>query len=127
MVRTGTEASNPRSAALDRMSTLEIVTLMNEEDATVPAAVERALPAVAAAVDATVTRLRRGGRLIYVGAGTSGRIAVLDAVECVPTFSVPPTLVQAIMAGGEAALTLSLIHISEPTRQYCQSRMPSSA
>ena len=64
MVRTGTEASNPRSAALDRMSTLEIVTLMNEEDATVPAAVERALPAVAAAVAATVTPLRRGGRRI---------------------------------------------------------------
>ena len=113
MVRTGTEASNPRSAALDRMSTLEIVTLMNEEDATVPAAVERALPAVAAAVDATVTRLRRGGRLIYVGAGTSGRIAVLDAVECVPTFSVPPTLVQAIMAGGEAALTQSIEDVED--------------
>ena len=112
-MRTGTEASNQRSTGLDQMSALEIVTLMNQEDATVPAAIEPALPAVAAAVDATVAHLRRGGRLVYVGAGTSGRIAVLDAVECVPTFSVPPTLVQAIRAGGEAALTESIEDVED--------------
>jgi N-acetylmuramic acid 6-phosphate etherase len=81
---------------------------MNAEDASVPAAIRAVLPAIAATVDAIVLRLRRGGRLIYAGAGTSGRLAMLDAVECVPTFSVSPTLVQAIMAGGTGALTTSI-------------------
>ncbi len=105
---TSTEGLNPRSSKLDAMSALEIVTLMNEEDATVPGAIRPALPVIAAAVDAIVGRLRSGGRLFYVGAGTSGRLAVLDAVECVPTFSVSPTLVTPIMAGGQAALTRSV-------------------
>jgi N-acetylmuramic acid 6-phosphate etherase len=103
-----TEASNPRSTELDTMSTIEIVSLMNDEDAAVPAAIRPALPAIAAAVDAIVARLRDGGRLIYAGAGTSGRLAMLDAVECVPTFSVSPRLVSAIIAGGEGALTMSI-------------------
>ena len=103
-----TESLNPRSAELDMMSALDIVTLMNDEDATVPAAIRPALPAIAAAVDDITGRLREGGRLVYAGAGTSGRLAVLDAVECVPTFSVPPTLVTALMAGGHAALTASI-------------------
>jgi N-acetylmuramic acid 6-phosphate etherase len=106
--RRTTEAPNPRSTELDAMSSLEIVTLMNDEDATVPAAIRPALPAIAAAIDAIAERLRRGGRLFYAGAGTSGRLAVLDAVECVPTFSVPPDLVTPIMAGGKAALTGSV-------------------
>lgn len=103
-----TEESNPRTAELDRFSALEIVTAMNDEDATVAAAVRRALPAIARAVEAIVERLRAGGRLIYVGAGTSGRLGVLDAVECVPTFSVDPGLVVGVIAGGEPALTLAV-------------------
>lgn len=103
-----TEALNPRSSALDTLSALEIVTLMNDEDASVPAAVRPALPTIAAFVEAAAERLRDGGRLVYAGAGTSGRLAVLDAVECVPTFSVPWGLVRPIMAGGDAALTSSV-------------------
>lgn len=103
-----TEALNPRSSELDTMTSLQIVQLMNDEDAAVPAAVRAALPAIAEAIDAIAARLKRGGRLVYVGAGTSGRLAVLDAVECVPTFSVPSTLVVALIAGGEGALTASI-------------------
>lgn len=103
-----TEATNPRSAHLDAMGTLELLELMNDEDTTVPAAVRLALPAIARAVEAIVGRLVRGGRLVYVGAGTSGRLAKLDALECVPTFSVPPSLVSAIVAGGDAALVASV-------------------
>lgn len=106
--RPTTESLNPSSSGLDTMSALEIVTLMNAEDALVPEAVQPALPVIAAFVEAAAERLRRGGRLFYAGAGTSGRLAVLDAVECVPTFSVPPTLVTPIMAGGDEALTHSV-------------------
>lgn len=100
-----TEQRNPRSADIDRRSTLEILRIMNEEDATVALAVREALPAIAQAVDAIVDGIRAGGRLIYVGAGTSGRLALMDAVECVPTFNTPPDLVQALVAGGTGALT----------------------
>ena len=103
-----TEALNPRSSALDTMSALEIVTLMNEEDASVPVSIRPALPAIAAFVEAVTERLRAGGRLFYAGAGTSGRLAVIDAVECVPTFSVSPELVTPIMAGGDPAITRSV-------------------
>jgi N-acetylmuramic acid 6-phosphate etherase len=106
--RRGTEATNERSVALDTMTTLEVLRVMNEEDAAVPGVVRSALPALAAAVDAVVDRMRSGGRLVYAGAGTSGRLAMLDAVECVPTFGVPPSLVQAIVAGGEAAVVGSI-------------------
>jgi N-acetylmuramic acid 6-phosphate etherase len=100
-----TEQQNPHTAHVDHLSALEIVQLMNMEDATVAAAVREALPAIAEAVEVITARLRSGGRLIYVGAGTSGRLAVLDAVECVPTFSTDPTLVQGLIAGGTKALT----------------------
>jgi N-acetylmuramic acid 6-phosphate etherase len=89
---------------LDRMSALEIVRLMNQEDATVASAVERALPEVARAVDVVADALRCGGRLIYVGAGTSGRLGALDASEIPPTFNIDPRRVQFIMAGGPQAL-----------------------
>jgi N-acetylmuramic acid 6-phosphate etherase len=90
------------------MDSLAIVALMNEADTAVPAVVRAALPDIAHALDAIVERMREGGRLIYVGAGTSGRLAMLDAVECVPTFGLPPGRVIAIMAGGTAALTRSI-------------------
>jgi len=99
-----TERRNPKSRGLDRKSTLEILRVLNREDARVAPAVRRELPKIARAVDAIVKSLRRGGRLFYVGAGTSGRIALLDAAECPPTFGTPPTMVQAIIAGGARAL-----------------------
>jgi N-acetylmuramic acid 6-phosphate etherase len=98
-----TEQENPRTATLSTLSSLEIVAMMSEEDATVAAAVKLALPAVAEAVDRIVDRLRNGGRLFYVGTGTSGRLGVLDAAECPPTFGVSPELVQAVIAGGYEA------------------------
>ncbi|PYS82279.1 MAG: N-acetylmuramic acid 6-phosphate etherase [Acidobacteria bacterium] len=99
-----TEQENPRTREISRLPTAEVVRLMNEEDACVAGAVERVLPEVARAVDAIVERLRGGGRLFYVGTGTSGRLGVLDASECPPTFGVPPELVQGIIAGGYEAL-----------------------
>lgn len=99
-----TEQRNPLTQDIDQRTTLQILELINGEDATVAAAVRATLPAVAEAVDMIVGRIRQGGRLIYVGAGTSGRLAVLDAAECVPTFSVDPELVQALIAGGKEAL-----------------------
>ena len=95
-----TEQENPRSRDLSSQSTAEIVALMNEEDATVAAAVKRVLGDVAKAVDETVARLAKGGRLFYTGTGTSGRLGVLDASECPPTFGVSPELVQGVIAGG---------------------------
>lgn len=92
---------------LDRLSSLEIVRLINREDATVAGAVERALPQIALAIDVVVAGLRHGGRLIYVGAGTSGRLAALDASEIPPTFNTKPGTVQYIMAGGPRALDAS--------------------
>jgi len=99
------EQRNAASRNLDRMSAMEIVRLINREDRKVAAAVGRALPAIARAVDAIVKAIRGGGRLIYVGAGSSGRMAVLDAAECPPTFGTSPTLVQALIAGGRPAVT----------------------
>jgi N-acetylmuramic acid 6-phosphate etherase len=99
-----TEQRNPRSRELDRKSTLDILRVLNHEDAQVAPAVRRELPKIARAVDAIVKAFRSGGRLFYVGAGTSGRLAVLDATECPPTFGTPPRMVQAIMAGGMPAL-----------------------
>lgn len=99
-----TEQRNSRSRGLDRKSTLEILRVLNREDARVALAVRRELSVIARAVDAIVKAFRRGGRLFYVGAGTSGRLAVLDAAECPPTFGTPPRMVQAIIAGGSRAL-----------------------
>jgi N-acetylmuramic acid 6-phosphate etherase len=98
-----TEQPNPRSKGIDRMATLEMLQVINREDQTVALAVERALPQIAQAVDIIAKQIASGGRLIYAGAGTSGRLAALDAAECVPTYSVPREMVQAMMAGGSAA------------------------
>ena len=95
-----TEQENPRSKDLSSQSTAAIVALMNDEDATVAAAVKRVLGDVVRAVDETVARLAKGGRLFYTGTGTSGRLGVLDASECPPTFGVPPELVHGVIAGG---------------------------
>jgi N-acetylmuramic acid 6-phosphate etherase len=100
-----TERRNPRSAGLDRKSTIQVLKILNREDASVPRAVARELPAIARAVDKIVRAFRNGGRLIYVGAGSSGRMGALDAAECPPTFGVPQTQVQAILAGGLRAMT----------------------
>jgi N-acetylmuramic acid 6-phosphate etherase len=106
--RLATEQPNRASAGLDLKSALEVARVINAEDATVAAAVQRALPQIARAIDLIADALQRGGRLIYVGAGTSGRIAALDAAECPPTFNVDPKTVQFIMAGGPAALAAAL-------------------
>jgi len=102
-----TEQSNPNSAALDRLSALEIVDLFNREDANTLRAIAEARHELARAIALATESLRAGGRLFYVGAGTSGRLGVLDAAECPPTFCTPPRWVQGILAGGEAALTRS--------------------
>jgi len=99
-----TERRNPSSELIDRMSAYEIVELINREDRAVPQAVESALDDVASVIEAVADAFRRGGRLIYVGTGTSGRLAVLDAAECPPTFSTPPEQVVALIAGGDRAL-----------------------
>lgn len=99
-----TERPNPASAGLDTRSALEIATIINREDHKVAPAVAKVLPQVAKAIDAVAVRLRRGGRLIYVGTGTSGRIGALDSAECPPTFSADPRQVQYIIAGGGQAL-----------------------
>jgi len=100
-----TEQRNPRTRRLDSKSTLEILRAIHREDATVPRAVARAIPAIVRAVDAIAEALQGGGRLFYVGAGTSGRLASLDAAELPPTFGTPSRLVQAVIAGGRLALT----------------------
>ena len=98
-----TEEQNPRTAQISSLTTEEILRLMNEEDARVAAAVAKVLPEVTQAVDVIVERLRSGGHLFYLGTGTSGRLGVLDAAECPPTFGVPPEMVQSIIAGGYEA------------------------
>jgi len=103
--RRRTEQRNPASQNLDRLSTAQIVQLMNREDRTVAAAVRRELPAIAQAVDAIVGAIENGGRLFYVGAGSSGRMGVLDAAEIAPTFGTSPGLVRALIAGGRRAVT----------------------
>jgi N-acetylmuramic acid 6-phosphate etherase len=102
-----TELRNRASENIDRLSTQQIVDLINSEDSHVPAAVALQRKQIAAAIDLIVARFKDGGRLFYVGAGTSGRLGVLDASECPPTFGVPPSLVQGIIAGGRRALVRS--------------------
>ena len=99
-----TEQRNPNSMHVDSLSALEIVQLMNEEDKQVPLAIEKCLPQIAQAVECIVAAFQQGGRLVYIGAGTSGRMGVLDASECPPTFGVSPEMVKGIIAGGERAL-----------------------
>jgi N-acetylmuramic acid 6-phosphate etherase len=103
-----TEARNPATLELDTLPTLEMVQRINAEDARVASAVAEALPQIAMAIDGIAERMRKGGRLIYLGAGTSGRLGVLDASECPPTFSTPPDLVIGLIAGGPDALTRAI-------------------
>jgi N-acetylmuramic acid 6-phosphate etherase len=100
----GTEEANTVSKDLDRLSALEIARVINSEDAKVAAAVQRVLPQIARAIEVVADALADGGRLIYVGAGSSGRIAALDAAECPPTFNTVPNMIQFVIAGGEKAL-----------------------
>lgn len=106
--RLETEGRNPRTETLDRLSTQELVAALHRENHTVAGAIDPILPQIAQVVDILAERLGRGGRLFYVGAGTSGRLGVLDASECPPTFGVPHEMVQGVIAGGEAALTTSI-------------------
>ena len=99
-----TEKRNPASAGIDTMSTLEMVTLINNEDKKVALAVEKILPDIAKAIDIVADHLKQGGRLIYMGSGTSGRLGILDAVECPPTYSTDPAMVQGLIAGGYPAI-----------------------
>ncbi|MEU6809030.1 N-acetylmuramic acid 6-phosphate etherase [Streptomyces sp. NPDC046831] len=103
-----TEAFRPELSDIDRLPTLDIARLMNAEDATVPAAVAERLPQIAAAIDAVAERMARGGRLLYAGAGTAGRLGVLDASECPPTFNTDPAQVVGLIAGGPAAMVTSV-------------------
>ncbi|MGA8943242.1 MAG: N-acetylmuramic acid 6-phosphate etherase [Thermoactinomyces sp.] len=98
-----TESRNDRSKQIDVLDTIEILRLINEEDQKVAMAVQKVLPDIKVAVEYASQSIREGGRLIYIGAGTSGRLGVLDAVECPPTFSTPPEMVQGLIAGGEKA------------------------
>ena len=102
-----TEQRNPRSLGIDSLNSLEIVDIINAEDALVAQAVGKERKAIASAVDLITEQFRQGGRLVYVGAGTSGRLGVLDASECPPTFGSPPSMVQGIIAGGRRALVRS--------------------
>ncbi|MFN0171169.1 MAG: N-acetylmuramic acid 6-phosphate etherase [Bryobacteraceae bacterium] len=108
-----TEQSNPASSGIDAKSTVDILRIMNQEDRRVADCVTVEIPQIAKAVDAIVAAMDAGGRLFYIGAGTSGRLGVLDASECQPTFSVPPDLVQGIMAGGDKALSTSVETIED--------------
>lgn len=112
-----TENRNERSMNLHKQSALQIIQLMSEEDAKVPVAIQRVANDIARAVDAIVERLRKGGRLIYIGAGTSGRLGILDAAECVPTFGVSPELVVGKIAGGDRAI-LKAVEGAEDSEQF---------
>jgi len=114
--RLSTEQPNLASAELDTQSALEIARIINHEDKAVAGAVEKALPQIALAIDAIADAISRGGRLIYVGAGTSGRVAALDASECPPTFNTDPKTVQYVIAGGERALSHAT-EVSEDSRR----------
>ena len=108
-----TEQPNPDSANLDKMSASEILQLMNRQDLKVIEAVDRAVPWLAPLVEAAAERMARGGRLFYVGAGTSGRLGMLDAAECPPTFGTPPEMVQAVLAGGQGAFLKAVEHAED--------------
>ena len=112
-----TETANPSSSEIDALSTTEMLRVINAADGEIAAAVEREIPHIAAAIDAIVERLEAGGKLFYIGAGTSGRLGVLDASECPPTFNTPPELVQAIIAGGDRALRNSVERAEDDPEQ----------
>jgi N-acetylmuramic acid 6-phosphate etherase len=112
-----TEALNPSSAEIDSLPTLNMLEVISAADREVAPAVAREIPHIAKAVDAIVERLDTGGRLLYIGAGTSGRLGVLDASECPPTFNTPPVLVQALIAGGDRALRHSIENAEDDPEQ----------
>ena len=114
-----TETQNPSSRHLDRMSVGEIVQLMNVEDLQVANAVKTALPQITKAIEAIVSQMKQAGHLFYVGAGTSGRLGILDAVECIPTFGTLPEQIQAVIAGGEQAI-LNAVEGAEDKRQQAR-------
>ncbi|MFJ3232293.1 N-acetylmuramic acid 6-phosphate etherase [Streptomyces sp. NPDC086787] len=121
-----TEGFRPDLADIDRLPTLAIARLMNGEDARVPAAVAERLPEIAAAIDAIVPRMSRGGRLVYAGAGTAGRLGVLDASECPPTFNTDPTRVVGLIAGGPTALVTS-VEGAEDSRELARADLDALA
>jgi N-acetylmuramic acid 6-phosphate etherase len=108
LAQLATEARNPATEKFDTLSTTDLVRTLHAADQEAVAAVERELPRIATAIDAIVPRLERGGRLFYLGAGTSGRLGVLDASECPPTYNTPPEMVQGLIAGGDIALRRSV-------------------
>ncbi len=112
-----TEARNPASERLDELSALDVLQVIHAADREAVAAVDSELPRIAAAVDAIAARLDAGGRLFYSGAGTSGRLGVLDASECPPTYNTPPDLIQGIIAGGDVALRRSIEHAEDESSQ----------
>ncbi len=124
MAKPVTESRNPRTRRLDRLSSRDIVALVHREDAVVPSAVARAGAATARAAELVGARLRRGGRLFLVGAGTSGRLAVIEAAECPPTFGTPPSLVRAVIAGGSRAVTRSVEGAEDDARAGARSMRP---
>lgn len=111
--RIATEQRNPRTEEIDTVGTEEMLRIINNEDAGVAAAVAEQIPSIARAVDGIVERIRNGGRLIYIGAGTSGRLGVLDASECPPTFNTPPEMVVGLIAGGDHALRHAVEHVED--------------
>ncbi|HET7615549.1 MAG TPA: N-acetylmuramic acid 6-phosphate etherase, partial [Bacillales bacterium] len=115
-----TEQRNKRSEMLDRLSVEEIIRIMNGEDQSVAASVEKQIPDVTAAIERIVDVVRDGGRLFYVGAGTSGRLGILDASECPPTFGVDPTLVNGIIAGGDRAIRTAIENAEDDERKGMQ-------
>jgi N-acetylmuramic acid 6-phosphate etherase len=112
-----TEARNLATENLDALSTLDLVRALHKEDGEVIVAVKAELPRIAAAIDGIVARLERGGRLFYLGAGTSGRLGVLDASECPPTYNTPPEMVQGVIAGGDFALRRSVEKAEDDEQQ----------
>lgn len=121
-----TEAFRPELADVDRLSTVEIARLMNGEDTAVPAAVAQRLPQIAAAIDAVAERMSRGGRLVYAGAGTAGRLGVLDASECPPTFNTDPAQVVGLIAGGPEAMVTS-VEGAEDSRELARADLDALA
>ncbi|MBR2281833.1 MAG: N-acetylmuramic acid 6-phosphate etherase [Spirochaetales bacterium] len=115
-----TESRNPASMDLDEMSALQIVTVMNSEDRKVPEAIESQLPMIAETIDLCAKGIGKGGRIIYIGAGTSGRLGIVDASECPPTFGVPSDMVIGLMAGGGDAM-YKAVEGSEDSRELCVS------
>lgn len=108
-----TEQRNPNSMHIDKMNALEIATCMNNEDKSVPLAVEKALPEIAKTIDMVVDSFNKGGRLLFIGAGTSGRLGIIDATECPPTYGEPPEKVVGIMAGGKEAVFRAFENIED--------------